>query len=220
MSEPMFQTTPGVTLSGAIEADSASSPLPPTGISVVAVATLFPGLAGDPYGKEHPLRVAANGAFTFRNLFGRRLFRIEGGAGWATKAVYLGDEDITDRGVDVTAKTAGRLRVVVTNRTGTISGSVASDRRSPAGYVLAFHESDELWGLESRFTKTADVLPGGRFEIKGLLPGRYFVSHVTPLEEGALADPELLRALRETATLAEVVGGAETPVLIKNARSK
>jgi hypothetical protein len=221
VSEPTFRTAPGVTLSGVIETVSPSSPLPPTGISIVAIAARFPGLAGDPHGEEHPQRVAADGTFTFKNLFGPRLFRIEAGPAWAITAIYLGDEEITDRGVDFTAKTAApRLRVLVTNRTGAIIGSVADDRRTPSGQVLAFPQSEELWGFNSRFTKITDVLPNGRFDIKGFVPGRYFVAHVLDLAPGAWADPELLRALKETATLAEVADGAETPVMLKNARNK
>jgi Carboxypeptidase regulatory-like domain len=221
VSEPTFRTAPGVTLSGAIETVAASSPLPPSGISIVALAALFPGLAGDPHGKEHPLRVAADGTFTFRNLFGPRLFRIEAGPAWAIKAIYLGDEEITDRGVDFTARTAApRVRVLVTNRTGAVIGSVAADRGTASGQVLAFPESEELWGFDSRFTKITDVVPGGRFDIKGLLPGRYYVAHVLDLPPGAWADPDLLRTLKASATPAEVADGAETPILLKDARNK
>jgi len=221
VTEPTFRTAPGVTLSGTVETVAPSSSLPPTGISVVARAALFPGLAGDPHGTEHPVRVAADGTFTFRNLFGPRLFRIEAGAAWAITAVYLGDEEITDRGVDFTGKTAApRLRVLVTNRTGAVIGSVAAARRAANGQVLVFPESEELWGFDSRFTRTTDVVAGGRFEVKGLLPGRYFVAHVLDLAPGAWADPELLRTLKATATLAEVADSAHTPVVLKHARSK
>jgi hypothetical protein len=221
VTEPAFRTSPGVTLSGTIETVAPSSPLPPTGVSIVAIASLFPGLAGDPHGKEHPLRVAADGTFTFRNLFGPRLFRLEAGPAWAIKAIYFGDEEVTDRGLDFSATPApSRLRVLVTNRTGAVVGSVAASRRPMGGQVLAFSESEELWGFDSRFTKITDVLPGGRFDIRGLLPGRYFVVHVLELAPGAWADSELLRGLKATARLAEVVDGAETPVILKNARDK
>jgi len=221
VAEPTFRTAPGVTLSGTIETVAPSSPLPPTGISVVALAALFPGLAGDPHGKEHPLPVAADGTFTFKNLFGPRLFRIEAGPAWAITAIYLGDEEITDRGVDFTATTATtRLRVLVTNRTGAIIGSIAADRGTTSGQVLVFPESEVHWGFDSRLTKITDVLPGGRFEIKGLLPGRYFVAHVPELAPGGWADADLLRGLKGIATLAEVADSAETPVMLKHARTK
>jgi hypothetical protein len=221
VAEPTFRTAPGVTLNGTIETVAPSSPLPPTGIGIVAIAALFPGLDGDPHGKEHPLRVAGDGTFTLRNLFGPRLFRIEAGPAWAIKAIYLGDEEITDRGVDFTTRTAApRLRVLVTNRTGAIVGSVAADRRTVGGQVLVYSETEDLWGFDSRFTKITDVLPGDTFEIRGLLPGRYWVAHVPNLAPGAWADAELLRALKATATHAEVADGAETPVLLKSARNK
>jgi hypothetical protein len=218
VTEPVIRTAPGVTLRGRIEIESAPSILPPSGLGIVAISTLFPGVVSDPNGRRFPARVAPDGAFTLEHLFGPRLFRIEAGPTWAIKGVFLGDDDITDTSVDFSVKTEPKpLRMVLTNRTGSVSGTVAADRGGTAlGQVVVFSDAEERWGVESRFTKVADVR-ADRFEVRGLLPGRYLVAHAADLEPGAWSDAEVLRDLKQSAVAAQVVEGADTPVTLKRA---
>ena len=221
VAAPAFRTVPGITLRGKLEIESAPTILPPSGLGIMAVSTLFPGILGDPNGRHQPVRVAPDGTFTFEHLFGLRLFRIQAGPTWALKAVVLGEEDITDTGAEIGATTDGKsLRVIVTNRTGSLSGSVETAGESPDGQVVVFSDNEKVWGSESRFTRVADVRRDGRFDIKGLLPGRYFAAYAADLEPDSWSDPEVLRDLRARAMAAEIVEGADTPVLLKGASTR
>jgi hypothetical protein len=158
----------------------------------------------------------------FTNLFGPRLFRVNAQADWALKAVLLDDADVTDTTVDFRGPRDARpLRIVVTNRTGSIVGTVGNAGEDDEGtLVLVFAADERQWTYESRFTKFALVEAGGRFELRGLLPGRYLLAHAGDLEPGAWGDPEVLRQLMPVAHAVEVFEGQRTTADVRNARTR
>jgi hypothetical protein len=125
-----------------------------------------------------PATVGADLAFTLRRIAGELLLRPNSGSvpGWYLKAVMLGDRDITDVPTDFAADDSGRVRVVFTNRASELSGSVTDDKGEPAKYcsVVLFSEDRAAWFVvSSRFRITFPQ--GGRYTLKGLRPGRYYV---------------------------------------------
>ena len=190
--EPTIRTAPGVTLAGVVEMDSRDGTSRPRSVSIAAISTLFPGVLDDPNQRARPVRVAPDGRFTFSNLFGPRLFRINIDQSSALQAVLFDGRDVTDIPVDLRdSKDVRGLRVVVTNRTGVVSGSLADAGIDAAGtQVVLFSEDEKRWVFESRYTRVSEVRADGRFEVEGLLPGRYLIAHVFDLELGPMAIPK------------------------------
>jgi Carboxypeptidase regulatory-like domain len=122
--------------------------------------------------------VARDSTFELQRLAGGLLLRTGGQslAGWFLKAVMLGDQDITDIPTEFRAEDSGRIQVVLTNRAAEVSGSVTNDKGEPAiGNVVLFSEDKALWFPSSiRFRMTWSGRDG-RFSIKGLRSGRYYV---------------------------------------------
>jgi Carboxypeptidase regulatory-like domain len=215
------RTAPGITLAATVEVDGDDRTRPP-GLAVAAISTAFPGLTADPNQRGTPARVDPDGRVVFTNLFGQRLFRVDAQADWALKAVLLDDADVTDTAVDFRGSRDARpLRIVVTNRTGAIVGTVLNAGEDDEGTrVVAFASDERQWTYESRFTRVAFVKAGGHFELRGLLPGRYLLAHASDLEPGAWGDAEVLRQLRPNAHAVEVVEGQRITVDVRNARTR
>lgn len=158
-------------------------------------------------------------SFKFSNLGGPFLFRMLAlPPGWALGAVRLGERDITDTPWDV--PTGGReidgLKIVVTQKAGRISGSVATSdgRPTAAATVLVFADDDKLWVSGSRFVRSVRPDRDGRFAITGLPAGTYRATARAFVEDGQWEDRAFLEELRDLAArviLAE--GGAETVTL-------
>lgn len=219
--EPGIQTAPGVVLNGMVEMDSSDGAAPPANVSVAAISTLFPGLLADPNQRQTPVRTAPNGQFTFRSVFGPRLFRVAVSAPWALQAVMFDGRDVTDVPIDVRhPKDARPLRIVVTNRTGSVSGSVGEVDDAAGSQVVLFSEDERQWVFDSRYTRVAEVRADGGFTVPGVLPGRYVIAHVPDLEPGAAGDPDVLRQLRPTAVPVVVFAGGETQVRFPAARAQ
>jgi hypothetical protein len=233
VTEPQIRTTPGSTLEGIVEIESEPGTARPAALAVIAHNTAFPGLIADPNRPSLPARVGPDSRFKFTNLVGPRLFRVPLKAPWAVKAVRLDDRDVADVPLDLSGSydrtrsaqsDPGVLRIVLTDRTGSISGS--SPVSSVAGpfdaraQVVVFSEDEQRWGFESRFTKIAEIDRGGRFAVHGLLPGRYLVAAVGDLEPGAWGDPDVLRELKTSAVAVVVVEGKDSPLTLAAGRSR
>jgi hypothetical protein len=120
--------------------------------------------------------------------------------GWMVKAILLDSDDVTDASFDLSGRTAN-LRVVMTDRVTSLSGTVQSDRNRRDHNVIAFADDPVKWTSPSRFVRTIRADTAGRFQIRGLPPGeRYFVVALNYLEAGEEQDRQLLERLRSRAT--------------------
>jgi hypothetical protein len=120
--------------------------------------------------------------------------------GWMVKAILLDSDDVTDASFDLSGRTAN-LRVVMTDRVTSLSGTVQSDRNRRDHNVIAFADDPVKWTSPSRFVRTVRADAEGRFQIRGLPPGeRYFVVALNYLEAGEEQDRQLLEGLRSRAT--------------------
>jgi hypothetical protein len=120
--------------------------------------------------------------------------------GWMIKAILLDSDDVTDVAFDLSGRTAN-LRVVMTDRVTSLSGTVQSDRNRRDHNVIAFADDPAKWTSPSRFVRTIRADAEGRFQIRGLPPGeRYFVAALDYLEAGEEQDRQLLERLRSRAT--------------------
>ena len=134
--------------------------------------------------------------------------------GWAVKAILLDGEDVTDAPFDLSGKT-GTLRVVMTDRLTSLSGTVQSDRTSRDHNVIVFADDATKWTSPSRFVRTIRADADGRFQIRGLPPGeRYLVAALDYLEDGEEQDRQLLERLRTRATSVTLGDGEQRSIQV------
>ena len=205
----------GSTVSGVVVTeDDGPPPFSSSGVRATLLA---------PYGKVLPTVRVVNPdpdwSFKFTNLGGPFLFRMLAlPSGWGLGAVKLGERDITDTPWDV--PTGGRqidgLKIVLTQKAGRISGSVAGSDGKPtaSATVLVFADDDKLWMPGSRVVRAARPDRDGRFTISGLPAGTYRAIAREFVEDGQWDDRTFLEEIRDQAlriVLAE--GGAETVTL-------
>src|SRR5688572_7317774 len=125
---------------------------------------------------------------------------------WALKGIFLDDEDVTDKPVELRDGQNGTLRVVLTDRTSDVVGTVgatsfASNAPSPQATVVVFADDERRWGYPSRFIRIARTSGQGAFRVPGLPPDEtYRAIAVDYLEDGEESDPEFLQRMRERAT--------------------
>jgi hypothetical protein len=207
-------TLPGAAVQGRVE-----GPGIPSGVSVAAVETAYtlPPLTGDPpFTWTTP--VGPDGAFSFASLFGPRLFRLQGLPDpWAIKGIWAGDQDITDTPFDISsANPLAPLRVIVTSETGTLSGIARDAKGAPVANarIVVFGDDERAWGRRSRTIKTVETGADGRYEVRGLLEGKYSVVAASFLEDGAWFDAAVLRQLKLAAAAIAMTPGKHTLDLV------
>ena len=207
-------TQPGTTITGQVVFAEGAPATPPSGLRVMV----------QPADRTMPTRgpwttavVDANLQFTVTDLFGPNYVRttIAGGA-YALKAVMLGDTDISDTPVRFLPEHNGQLRVVLTSRGSVLEGIVRDEKGEPAAgaTVVAIPEEKSSWrtgALRLRFTMTPK---DGKFTLRGLLPGRYYVAAVQGEQVylGAEAGPEMFEAVTKAAAVV-VIGEGEKRAL-------
>jgi hypothetical protein len=205
----------GSTVSGTLVADDGSAP--PFDTSGVRV--LLDAPTGNVLPTVRVVSIDTDWSFKLQGPGGPFVFRLMGiPDGWMLGSVRLGDKDITDSPWDV--PTGGKdlkgLTMVVTQKVGTVSGTVvdANDKPTAEAVVVVFSDNPDLWMPGSRFIRTTRPGTDGRFSITGLPSGAFLAIARPFIEDGQWEDPEFLEQARADAlafTLAE--GGSETAAL-------
>jgi hypothetical protein len=210
LPEIVLTTAKGAFVNGRVEVDNRAAPMPAS-LQVVAHETEYelPSLADSPIGPSLGV-VAADGTFTFRSLFGPRLLRLETlPAGWGLMGVWLDGVDVTDVSVDFRGReTVRTIRVVITPRTGGVSGVVRNEAGQAVGdaRVVVFSADDRSWGWRSRMVRSTESDDQGRYAINGLLEGEYNIIAVLFLEDGSWMDATILSRLVPNTSLVKVSG--------------
>jgi hypothetical protein len=133
---------------------------------------------------------------------------------WMVKSVLLDGEDVIDAPFDLSGRTV-TMRVVMTDRVTSVSGTVQSDRTRRDHNVIAFPDDPTKWTSPSRFVRTIRADADGRFQLRGLPPGeRYFVAALDYLEAGEEQDRQLLDRLRSRASSVTLRDGEQRSIQI------
>jgi hypothetical protein len=194
-------TRPGGTVSGDIVFAEGPPLTPPSGLRVMTTPGDRMMFMGAPSNGE----VGTNMQFVLKDVFGPVYIRIGGvPRGYALKEVRLGREEITDVPVEFSGQHKEQLRVVLTNRVGTVEGTVTDDDGAvPADFVvMAIPEEQSAWRMGSPRLRMSGMPQDGKFSIQGLLPGRYYVLAL-PRERMAFGPepaPEFFEQLTKEAT--------------------
>lgn len=155
-----------------------------------------------------------DGTFSFRGLApGPRRFGIRGlGETRALDRITLNGRDISDRAVrlDGSGRVTG-LEIMVTDRVSVLRGVVrtSGDRAFTDAVVTVFSTDPERWSSTSRYVLTERPGHDGRYRVRGVPPGDYWVV-AAPLEAVSADDwltPRSLYRLRTQATRVSVRKG-------------
>jgi protocatechuate 3,4-dioxygenase beta subunit len=149
-----------------------------------------------------------------------RTFRLP--AGYTLKAVLVGGQDVTDRGVAFKpGEPVTGVEVVISRSSSSLSGSVTDEggKAVPDYAVIAFAEDRERWGFMSRHIRLARPDQEGAYQIKDLPAGRYLAVAVEAVENGEESDPALLERLRPLATDFSMGEGEQRALNLKLVRA-
>ena len=186
----------GATINGAVSLPAVQSGNPPntSQIRVMAQAT-------DPaLGTNINAQVQQDGRFTLQGVpAGAHWFRALAPRGLILKSVTIGGRDVIDDPYEVRGgETIDNVTVVFTDRVSEINGMITDDRGAPiTDYtVLAFSEDSRLWRPQARQIMTARPDQNGKFQLRGLPPGRYCLAAIDPAVAGEWFEPAFLEQHR------------------------
>jgi protocatechuate 3,4-dioxygenase beta subunit len=212
LSDVVIVVAPGATVSGTVTflATQAGAPPDPAQVRVVAQPA-DPNVSGD----SASARVEKDGRFTLTGVpLGPYLLRANAPRGWVLRSVIVDGQDVIDTPLDVRSnqKIAG-ASLVFSDRQTDLSGTVADTQGRPVTEytVLAFPTDATLWRPQARHIMTSRPDQNGRFQLRGLPPGDYYVAAVDPQQPGEWYDPRFLEEARADAirvTLSD--GGTRT----------
>jgi hypothetical protein len=181
------------TISGRVVYEG-TSPRPPAGQVRVAIQGSQP--VGPFNGRIDPRtngQVAADGAFRLRATRGAVLFRAAA-ANWTLKSVSLRGVDITDTPTELSGfDDLDGLRIVLTDRTTELTGTVADDRGQAAdsASVVVLPAGGREGLAAQRYTRVMRLAPGGQLNLLGLPPGQYLIAAFASLDAGGEWDPRV-----------------------------
>jgi Carboxypeptidase regulatory-like domain len=186
---------PGATITGAIAFEAAQQPPELTQVRVTAQAA-DPGELGLNAGA----RVEKDGRFSMDGVpAGPHFIRANGARGWTLKAVTINGRDMIDTPIDLhSGQKLTDVTLVFTDKLSQITGTVTSDQgMAVTEYtVLAFPSDDRLWRPQSRHIMTARPDQNGKYQIRGLPPGEYYMAMVDPAVQGEWFEPAFLEQHR------------------------
>lgn len=146
--------------------------------------------------------VDENGNFELALSTGPVFFIVSTPPSWVVKSITLDGNDITNEPFDATGKQAvSGLVLRLTDKLTQISGRVNDGRgqlvRDYVVVIQPVEQKDPL--VASRLTRTARPDTNGRFETRGMRPGRYLATAIETLEQGRQFSPEFREQLRRGA---------------------
>jgi hypothetical protein len=197
----------GATITGTIAFQPGSNPAP----DMTQVRISAPSTDQGSFGPQGNARVDKDGHFTLNGVStGPHLIRPQGNMrGWSLKSVTLDGRDITDTPVDIRGGQAVTgVAIVFTDKQSEINGTIATETGTPVPdyTVLAFPTDPSLWRPQARQIMTARPDQTGKYRLRGLPAGDYYIATVDPAEQGEWFDPTYLDSHRAGAarvTLAE-----------------
>ena len=185
--------SPGATITGTVTLLPGSTPAPDlTNVRIVA-----PPIDQASFGPQANARVDRQGAFTLEGVpAGPHLLRANGNLrGWVLKSATAGSRDLTDAPFQLrSGEVLSGVSLVLTDQIGEINGTVKTDQGVPVPdyTVLAFPIDPSLWRPQSRYIMTARPDQTGKFRIRGLPAGDYYLATVDPAEQGEWFEPSYL----------------------------
>jgi hypothetical protein len=184
----------GATLSGTVTFEPGRQAVP-ADLSQIRVTA--PAADGSAFGRTPEARVDQEGKFTLEGVPpGSHLVRSNGAPrGWMLKAAVVDGRDVVDVSLEIRSgqKITG-VSLVFSDKLSEVGGLVTDDQGVPVTdfTVLAFPTDPATWRPQSRRIMTSRPDQTGRFQIRGLPPGEYYLATVDPAEQGEWFEPAFL----------------------------
>ena len=207
-------TSPGATITGRIVCEGDETPaFPPRGVRLY-----FTELG--PMSNIGTSTIREDWSFEVTGVgTGARVLRLLSlPGGWALKAAYAGDDEITDQPLDIRGgRGVSDVRVVITNRPSEVTGTVSDERgQAVTEYTIVVFPTDAArWSFQSRFLASVRSDQHGQYLVSGLPPGEYLAVALDYLEEGQGADPEFLKTIEPVATAFTLADGERKALNLK-----
>ncbi len=136
--------------------------------------------------------------------------------GFYLKSIRLGQQDVTESGVDFSQGiSAEQLTVVINPNGGQIDGAVQNAKGDAAIGATVTLIPDEAHRSLSWMYKTANTDQNGRFTIKGVRPGEYKLYAWEEIEQGAYQDPDFVKPHESAGETVSVKPGSHEAVQLK-----
>lgn len=132
------------------------------------------------------------------------------------KSIRMGDQDVTDTGVDFTQGVpAGEMTVVLNPNGGQIEGTVQNSSSQPAAGVTVTLIPDASHRSVAWLYKSTSTDQNGHFTMKGVRPGDYKLYAWEEIEPGAYQDPEYVKPYESAGEALSVKESAHENVQLK-----
>jgi hypothetical protein len=193
--------TPGGSITGTVTFQPAQSGQPPDvgQLRIVAPASDFVNVGPNPNA-----RVDRDGKFTIEGIpAGFHWIRTQGPLrGWMLKSVLVNARDVIDTPIELrSGQKITNVTLVLTDRLSEVNGTLTDERGTPITEytVLVFPADSSLWRPQARQIMTARPDQNGKYQIRGLPAGEYFIAAIDPSEPGEWFDPAFLDQQRGNA---------------------
>lgn len=211
----LLMLEPGITIAGHVRFEG-SRPAPPLrAVNIDLPQTI--NTATSAMTTLPPLQLDANGRFVLERVMPgvyRLTGRIQGMqtplGGWWLKSIAVEGRELLDAPLEFRRSTDAAV-VTFSDRASLVSG-VARDKEGnavPDVHVVVFSADRRMWFHNSRRVTAAMTDASGRYSIRNLPPGNYFVVATSDLEPGEWFDPVVLERLAAAAMRTSIEGYEE-----------
>lgn len=198
-------------MTGAIEIEGADrASLARSRVTIAAPALAGINGMGMPGGVRPRQVVNDDWTFAITGIVGAARLRVTLPEGWAVKAMTHGDRDIATVPVELKGgESLTGVRIVVTDRVGTLSGALVDEAATPVadGTIVMFSADTAKWFEASPFVRAVRPDQKGQYRISGILPGDYLAVAPDYVEQGMWNDREYLESVRPHAQRVRIEEG-------------
>jgi uncharacterized surface anchored protein len=159
------------------------------------------------FGTSARAKVAEDGKFNLTNIFAdaNRLSVTGLPAGFYVKAMQMGSQDVLESAPDFGNAQGSGLRITVSGKAGTATGTVTDAADKPVGgATVVLIPKSEKRRSNVQFYKTATTDQKGLFTIKSVDPGDYKAYAWEDVETQAWMDPEFVKPVESKGTAVTV----------------
>jgi hypothetical protein len=208
---------PGLKLRGRVAFDATSTP--PSDLTALRVNLAIPdvnnssiSMNGVQMGRitVPSASVRADGTFESTGILpGAYRLTSTAPAGWWLRSAIVNGRDVLDGPLEFGQADLADAVLTFTDRHWDLSGTVQAASGAPApGYAVVVFPADRaLWNKNARRIQTTRPATDGRFSIRDLPAGEYFVAALDDVEPADLNDPKFLEAMVTASVKIVVVDG-------------